>query len=193
MKFIEHHAIVWNGEDWKKPSGGKPKPVGDNPPFAAKNGFGHEEWNHSSRLSLGPWRGFYTNASGDFLDQISEGDSFSIIMTSKRPGGSQYLVGAAVNVMEMDASFRRHLKISDLVTDLLSKEDIWKRHASNPTRAQTLIKNHWSEHGLHNSLRWKCRSSDFFWADSWVPVNHRDLQTVSGHKLTWHSNHGQSL
>jgi hypothetical protein len=205
VKFIEHHAIVWNDKGWQRPSGGKPR-LPNKPQvkrnrnseyYVLESGYGHEEWNHNRQLVKNGWRGFHTAAATSFYEQIPKDAQLAILITSQERGLPRKLVGVAVNVTRADEEFRASLKLKSLVNDLWCDPVIWetiwrRRKGTSENRHKKKLLADWRRGGLQQSLMWKCRTGDFWWPSIPIPLSGQ-IKTASGSSLTHRMSQSQSV
>ncbi len=163
--------ILWNTAGYMRPSGYK---VSKGDSYPSKNGFGHEEWNASPRLTFTEkghsYRAFHTERVGNAPTEENRGQTFVFMIASH--DRVQQLVGVAGNAHylgwtpEPDADpYRAERERIARILDVKSfGEEAWAlpgvRQAQNNSKAE--FNRRWREQ--HSwTCNWICPEEFFWW------------------------------
>lgn len=173
MKAIILKPIMWNTNQWKKPSG-FPTTSG----FSSDHGYGHEEWNNNPKRTWRNYKIFHTESQEKLLEYSKNGELGIIMIVSV--DGNQYAVGIATTVFHNTQTERQFIS-----TELNIYED-WKEaweidHVKNKfSHNLDAFLEHWTEH--YQWVRWKCPIEQFHYFDEPIPLNPQRITGKS--KLT---------
>ena len=176
MALFVLKPIVWNRENYRRPSG-----VLVNSGYPNKYGFGHEEWNNSPALRFVegeiPFRAFHTEGVGRLAVEAEAGHVFIFMYASH--DGIQELVGIAGNATcLMGAGDKpKRIKLAErLALDRLG-DDAWRLR-----RVQALLGGNrkrfdvlWNQ-DVDWIPNWICPEASFLWFDTPVPLDPQDLR-----------------
>ncbi|AVS93783.1 HNH endonuclease [Paracidovorax avenae] len=168
--------VLWNTAKYTKPSGVRASPKS----FPGRNGFGHEEWNNSPRLSLEEggrrYRTFHTESIKNDIVLEQAGQTF-IFMTATH-GSIQQLVGVAGNAQYLghEKSKAERVRLTKLLGLSNLADDAW---------AQPLVQKQFSgrrseflkvwRHNLSWITNWICPEEFYWWCAEPVTLNPREI------------------
>jgi hypothetical protein len=125
--------VVWNDQTYQRPGGAK-----FTSGYPAEHGFGHEEWNNSTRLDFSEngqrFRVFHTEGLGNQPLLNHNGRIFVFMISSLK--GKQYLVsigGQATSLLSNEKERRRlaeKLRLDDLWEDVWRLPSVQQAHES---------------------------------------------------------------
>lgn len=168
MALFLQKPIFWNTENYLKPSGA-PATSG----YPETNGYGHEEWNNSLRLSFldkgQALRTFHTEGVGNAPVDLNFGQTFVFMTVSH--DRIQQLVGIAANASSL-------LNSPKVREDLVGKldlgdlsDDAWAVRAVRESyRSKSQFEKHWNK-DLHWIPNWFCPEEGYLWLDTPVTLN----------------------
>jgi hypothetical protein len=157
--------VLWNSAGYQKPSGIASK---DKDSFVGKHGFGHEEWNNSSRLEFDEkglkMKAFHTEGVGKAA--IAPGSAFVFMYASH--DGIQELVGiGGLATCLADDEFKslrntlvQKLKLGALASDAWSHATVKQCFENDKGVFERL----WNG-DLHWIPNWTCPAETYFWPD----------------------------
>ncbi|MGE8406844.1 MAG: HNH endonuclease [Pseudomonas sp.] len=175
MALFVQKPVFWNTNNYSAPSG-----VFATSGYPKENGYGHEEWNNSSRLLLRRgtqrFRVFHTEKLGSAPVIENAGQTF-VFMTASH-NGIQQLVGIAGNAAGL---FDDRLKPQrEEIVDKLSLLDLWEE-AWSVTKIRKLHEDdrhqfmrNWKQN-LHWIPNWICPEDYFWWFDEPVTLDPRSI------------------
>lgn len=152
MKAIVLKPIVWNTNNYLKPSG-----VIHSGGFAKINGYGHEEWNNNPSQI---WRGFrvFHAEKTDRLRAYSKTGELGMIFIAAH-GGAQYAVGIATSIF--DNSEEEMRLISEELNFYSRWKDLWEveKVRENFQFNEAKLQKYWKAncHGM----QWKCPMDEY--------------------------------
>ena len=178
--------IFWNSNNYKTPSGAKA--YGGYP---KETGYGHEEWNNSSKMIYkkngNNYRVFHAHMRNDFIFNNLSRRKFIIMYASYQ--SVQYMVGIAANSIHIQDKLNEIEKIvKDLSIDNFSK-DAWGVQTTKSAfnhKEKDFIKRWKSE--LLMLPNWMCVDELFLWFEEPVPI-YSDKITGKSKFLTMYSRH----
>lgn len=171
MALFIQKPIFWNSNNYEKPSGH----IGASG-FPEECGFGHEEWNNSSRMLMerdeGDLRFFHTEVVRHSEIEENAGQTF-VFMTASHDGIQQF-VGIAANATaymaeeyeEKRREFADELSLFDLSGDAWSLDIVQEKYEGNYKR---FLKN-WKK-DLHWIPNWSCPDSYYWWFDEPISID----------------------
>lgn len=178
MKAIVLKPIVWNTNNYLKPSG-----VIHSGGFARKNGYGHEEWNNNPSQI---WRGFkvfHAEKTNRLLAYSKTGELGMIFIAAH--DGAQYAVGIATSIYN---NSKEEMKLISEELGFNSRwKDVWdianvkKQFHYNKAKLQK----HWKANCYW--MLWKCPEDEYVSFDSPILLH---PQKISG-KSRLVSEHGR--
>ena len=166
MKAIILKPVVWNSQNYIKPSGHQATSG-----FAKKYGYGHEEWNNSQQNI---WRGqrvFHTEATEKLFKYSSTGNLCVIPIVSHQ--NKQYALGIATNVS--NNSQEEMALISDEINIFERHKELWK--IENVKKCfqdnQDKFLAHWEQH--YKWIMWRCPLEHFYWFTNPILLNPKEI------------------
>ncbi len=177
MKAVVLKPIVWNSDDYVKPSGHKARSG-----FAFDFGYGHEEWNNSNKNIWRDQRVFHTEGTEALVEFSSNAKLGLIPIASFK--GNQYALGIATSVT--NNSHEDMGLISEELSLFDREQDVWLLD-----RVKTCFKDkkafdkHWKEN--YQWIKWRCPKDQYTWFDKPVLLNPKEISGKN--KLT--SMHGK--
>lgn len=177
MALYIQKPIFWNTDQYLAPSG-----VRASSGFPEATGYGHEEWNNSSkmRLSRGSncFRVFHTEGLGAAPTDENAGQTFVFLTVSH--DGVQQLVGIAGNAFSLHGEHHkkqredmaRELSLHELWEDAWCIANVQKQYGGN----QKKFLKEW-EKDLHWIPNWICPEEFFWWFDKPITL---DPRTITG-------------
>ena len=181
MALFVQKPVFWNTAGYQRPSG-----VMATSGYPQKTGYGHEEWNNSTRMQLTAsngqhYRVFHTEGIGNAPLDENAGQTF-VFMTASH-GGRQYLVGIAGNAMGL---FEDHHKPQrKAIAQQLSLHTLWQ-DAWNVPNVQTQYRGDqkkflrdWNN-DLHWIPNWVCPDEFFWWLGTPVLLDPEVITGVPG-------------
>jgi hypothetical protein len=177
MALFIQKPILWNTNSYRSPSG-----VIAHSGYPKEKGYGHEEWNNSSKMLLKRdkqrFRVFHTEGIGEAPLEQNAGQTFVFLTTSHDK--VQQLVGIAGNAIGL---FAPHYKAQrEQIAADLGLYDLWKEaweipnvrlcHENNQKR---FLKD-WDK-DLHWIANWICPDEFYWWFDEPVTLN---AQSITG-------------
>lgn len=173
MALFIQKPIFWNTNQYLAPSG-----VLGTSGFPEANGYGHEEWNNSSKMVLSRgknrFRVFHTEGVGAAPIDQNAGQTFVFLTTSH--DSIQQLVGIAGNAVGLFDDHHlaqreeivRELSLGDFWEDTWNVENVRKRFAGN----QKKFLKAW-ERDLHWIPNWICPEDYFWWFEKPITLDPR--------------------
>lgn len=173
MALFIQKPIFWNTRHYQAPSG-----VIATSGYPKAKGYGHEEWNNSSRMLFTRgrqrYRVFHTEGLGASPLDENAGQTF-IFMTASHDG-IQQLVGIAGNSIGLSLDHYRpqreeivqELSLHNLWKDAWAIPNVQKQHQNN----QQQFLRDW-EQDLHWIPNWMCPDDYYWWLDEPVTLDSR--------------------
>lgn len=162
MKAIILKPVVWNSQNYIKPSGHIATSG-----FARDYGYGHEEWNNSPQNI---WRGqriFHTEATPRLHTYSNNGELGIIPIASH--DSVQYALGIATNVS--NNSQEEMELISEELNIFERYKTLWEikniRNCFQESRRAFL--NHWEQN--YQWIMWRCPLEHFYWFPKPIRLN----------------------
>lgn len=116
--------VLWNTEGYARPSGVRAAKTS----YPGEHGYGHEEWNNSSRMAFSEggqdYRVFHTEGVKNAPVHENEGQVF-VFMTASHDGVQQ-LVGVAGNAMHLVGDDERFEAERKRIAKLLKLSGMWR-------------------------------------------------------------------
>ncbi|MBW3510590.1 HNH endonuclease [Janthinobacterium sp. NKUCC06_STL] len=175
MALFIQKPIFWNTQAYVAPSG-----VIASSGYPKDTGYGHEEWNNSSRMLLQKgqqrFRVFHTEGLGNAPIDENAGQTFVFMTVSH--DNVQQLVGIAGNAVCLAAEHHREqreklakaLSLNNLQNDAWAVPNV--QHQYGGSRKDFLAD--WKK-DLHWIPNWLCPDDYFLWLDEPVTLNPREI------------------
>lgn len=178
MKAIVLKPIMWNTDNYVKPSGHKAASG-----FAHEHGYGHEEWNNSEKNTWRNQRVFHTQATDALLKFSSNAELGLIFIASFE--GAQYALGVATSVT--NNSNEDMGLISDELALFDRKEDVWSLdRVKSSFEDRNEFEIHWEEN--YCWIKWRCPKEHYTWFDKPILLNPKDI-SGKGKLTSMHGKH----
>ncbi len=166
MKAIILKPVVWNSENYTKPSGHKATSG-----FAQKYGYGHEEWNNSRKNIWRNQRVFHSESPDKLLNYSKTGELGIILIASFDK--VQYALGIATNVYH---NSKVEMKLIAEELNVFGRHlDLWEintvKNSFNQNKKEFL--KHWEKQ--HEWIRWRCPQENYHWFENPIPLNPKEL------------------
>jgi len=168
--------ILWNTKRYVRPSGVRAAAKS----YPGQNGFGHEEWNNSQRMTLSErgqnYRVFHTEGIKKAPVDEHAGQTF-VLMTASHDG-IQQLVGVAGNAMYLGAE--QYKAERQRIAKLLNIEDLWRDVWDLP-RVRSRFNNdsgkfrHYFQRDVNWVPNWICPADFFMWMEEPVTLNPQSI------------------
>lgn len=175
MALFVQKPVFWNTNGYKAPSGGFATTG-----YPKENGYGHEEWNNSSRLLLrrGNQRYRVFHTEGFAAAPLAENAGQTFVFMTATHNGIQQLVGIAGNAVGLFDDVLKPQR-QDIV-DKLALQDLWEEAwaVTKVRRIHEDDRHHflrgWKQN-LHRIPSWICPEEYFWWFDEPVTLDPRTL------------------
>ena len=168
MKAIILKPVVWNTEQYIKPSGYKASSG-----FAKDNGYGHEEWNNSPNNIWREQQIFHTETTKSILEYSFNGELGIIPIASHNK--IQYALGIATNVLHNTEDEKdlicQELNIYERGKELWSLENVRKCFQNDKNK----FFEQWKKN--YKWINWRCPVDHFHWFTTPIPL---DPENISG-------------
>lgn len=170
--------VLWNTAGYRRPSGVR---AGG---FPGDNGYGHEEWNNSTRMRLRQggqnFRVFHTEGVG--LSPVDQHAGQTFVFMTASHDGVQQLVGLAGNAWCLAAEHHRPER--ERICAALQLHDLWEEAWAVPLVREkfaglTAFRKQFDK-DLHWIPNWLCPAEMFLWFDEPVTLQ---AQHITGSSL----------